>query len=229
MRAIDLRGHGQSPAATSPLTLDDLAADVAADVLGHCRIQMTNGGEATREPGVVLVGASLGGVVALRVAARLGNRVRALVLAATDPCPETDGSRARRRATLDLADRLGARSVFRALAPSMFGRTTRRDRPVLVSRWLAGVLEIDPRSVRPVVEAALSRDDLRPLLPEIRCPVLVLAGAEDEIASVGASDALVHGLPSSRRVIVREAGHSLHLEQPLQVANLVSELLRELT
>ncbi len=65
--ALDFRGHGQSPVPTQPFTLTDLAEDVL-HLVDNLRLQ-----------GLVIVGHSLGGMVAMEVAQR-SSRVIGLVL-----------------------------------------------------------------------------------------------------------------------------------------------------
>ena len=65
--ALDFRGHGQSPVPTQPFTLTDLAEDVL-HLVDNLRLQE-----------LVIVGHSLGGMVAMEVAQR-SSRVIGLVL-----------------------------------------------------------------------------------------------------------------------------------------------------
>lgn len=72
---VDLRGHGESGLAREPFNLDDLVQDVLA-VLDELEI-----------PSPVWAGLSVGGMVALRAALHVPDRVRALILFDTDAGP----------------------------------------------------------------------------------------------------------------------------------------------
>jgi 3-oxoadipate enol-lactonase len=69
--AIDIRGHGGSSLVTAPITLADHATDVAA-VLRHERLT-----------GATLIGVSMGGMIAQRVAIQFPELVGALILCGT--------------------------------------------------------------------------------------------------------------------------------------------------
>ena len=63
-------------------------------------------------------------------------------------------------------------------------------------------------------------------LGDIACPVLVLVGEHDaKFTALGRR--LVDGLPAAELVVIPDAGHSVHLEQPeATAASLVSWLAR---
>ena len=67
-----------------------------------------------------------------------------------------------------------------------------RDEGVNVAAWLAGEDE---------------EEDLRPLLPHIIAPTLVVAGEEDCVVAPVASQDLAEGLPHGRIVVLADAGH----------------------
>jgi pimeloyl-ACP methyl ester carboxylesterase len=49
--------------------------------------------------------------------------------------------------------------------------------------------------------------DLRPLLPEIRQPVLLMCGDRDRVVPNACADALLEGLPNVGRVVLEQCGH----------------------
>ena len=56
--------------------------------------------------------------------------------------------------------------------------------------------------------------DLRPELGRIEAETLVITGRDDFICGPAAAQVLADGIPRSELVIVENAGHMLHLEQP---------------
>lgn len=210
---VDLPGHGQSAPVRGPVAIADLAADVLSLVerLGLERI--------------VVGGLSLGGRVALEIAAAAPARTTALVLASTDPRAETEASRQRHRAALALATRLGPGPLRRGIAAQAFGATTRARRPALVERWLAATASHDLDAALPLVEAGLRRDDAAARLAEVRCPALVLHGAEDRLVPLDASESMARGLRRGALVVVAEAGHNAPLEQPDAVSSALATFL----
>ena len=61
-------------------------------------------------------------------------------------------------------------------------------------------------------------------LGAIQAPTLVLAGAEDP-PYIAFAKRLAAIIPRSRAVVVPEAGHAVHLEQPEATARLLSDHL----
>ena len=60
--------------------------------------------------------------------------------------------------------------------------------------------------------------DLTMRLPEIRCPVMVICGADDKMTPQVQAQFLVAHLPNAHLEILPEAGHMVMLEQPHAVA-----------
>jgi 3-oxoadipate enol-lactonase len=66
-----------------------------------------------------------------------------------------------------------------------------------------------------------------PRLHEIRVPSLILAGDAD-IPDVHAHAGVIEtGIPNSRRVVIRDAGHLMYLELPEEVSRVVIRFLQE--
>jgi pimeloyl-ACP methyl ester carboxylesterase len=64
------------------------------------------------------------------------------------------------------------------------------------------------------LRALMTRPDSTPLLRSIRCPTLVLVGAEDTITPPELSEQMHRAIPGSRLVTIEKAGHLSSLEQP---------------
>jgi pimeloyl-[acyl-carrier protein] methyl ester esterase len=72
----------------------------------------------------------------------------------------------------------------------------------------------------------LLRDtDLRPLLPEITPPTLVIAGQYDRVTLPAASRALADSLPNSRYVEIRRAAHAPFLSHLPELSALIADFL----
>jgi pimeloyl-ACP methyl ester carboxylesterase len=213
----DLPGHGGSaPLVAPPLTLDPYADRVAALL---------------DEPAVV-VGHSLGGVVALRVAVRAPQLTRGLVLAGCAGIASS--TRASERAlTLISLVKPGKRVAFarRRIARNPFLRglafgfvsvaDPRALEPLMAEAFLDGSrLYTDVRSAGD----ALVRSDPRLDLERVRCPALVVHGARD--AQVPLRD----GFEYARRLraplrTVADCGHLVVGERPRAVVDSVFALL----
>ena len=179
-----------------------------------------------------VVGHSLGGAVALRLALRRPEAVSALVLAAAAGISSATRS-ARYALTIT-----GILKPGRKIAPHR-GRVARSAllKRVVFGRWGAS----DPAALPPeLVEAllagparhtdtlsaakALVRDDLRPELEHVRCPVLVLWGARDTQLPVDDAFDYARRLRAPLRVIA-DCGHLLIVERPAACADAITGFL----
>lgn len=216
----ELSGHGGS----SPLP----AASSLNAFADHVALVMERE-DATPAP---IVGHSLGGAIALRLAIRRPDLVSALVLAGAAGI--SSGRRSARYALTVTGivkparkiaphRRLVARSAM--LKRLVFGRWGAADPPALspelVEAFLAGpALHTDTISAA----EALVRDDVRLDLGRIRCPTLVLWGARDNQLPVEDAFDYARRLRARLRLIA-DCGHLLIAERPEACADAITEFL----
>jgi 3-oxoadipate enol-lactonase len=196
----DARGHGESPAPAGPYTLDDLTDDLVAllDEVGAPRAHVA--------------GLSLGGMTAMRLAAREPHRVDRLVLLCTsakpDPQPFLDRAAAvRSGGTAPLAPTVAARWLTPAYAA---------DHPELVTKlesMIAGADDEGYASCCEVVAAVDLREDLR----RITAPTLVISGWQDLALPPEHQQLIADSIPGAELVTVSPGAHLANLEQPVQV------------
>lgn len=199
---IDYRGHGKSDPAHEPFTLEDLLDDVLA-VLDHLGMETA-----------IWAGLSIGGMVSLRAALSVPERVEALVLMDTDAGAERTLAALKYRAMIGAARIVGIESLVPLVLPLMFGATTRRDDPELVERWRPKLMEPDLATISHGVRALVARESLLSRLGAITVPALVIVGAEDRSLPPKLSRRLSRALPAAQLVEVPAAGHLSALEQP---------------
>ena len=213
---IDARSHGQSAKVDDDFSLYDMVDDVL-DVLDRLGIDRA-----------IWAGLSVGGMVALRAALTVPDRVEALILLDTDAGAEKWLKRCR-YALLGTATRFfGIGPMLPQIVRRMFGPTTLRNQPDLVSEWKEQFRQSDVLSVLKMLAALQTRDDLVDRLPDIRAPALVVCGAEDRALPPARSRRLAEGLPNARFVEIANAGHLVTLEQPRQVTAAILEFVESL-
>ena len=213
----DLPGHGGSSALPGPPLQMDPYAERVAELLD--------------EP-TVIVGHSLGAVVALRLAVRRPELVRGLVLAGAAGIASSTRSAERSLTFISLVQpgkriarlrRPFARNAF--LRKLAFGAVSVVDPRALDPRAAAGflagsALHTDIRSAGD----ALVRSDPRVDIAHVTCPSLVVHGARD--VQVPVRDALEYArrLRAPLRVVA-DCGHLLIGERPDAVVDAVLSLL----
>lgn len=156
---------------------------------------------------VHLVGHSMGGQIATHLAARFPERVRRLVLvdAAGITRPITPGNLMRFAAEIAPPSRWGDPTFF----------------PVLVG----DALKTGPRTILRAL-AHILRDDVRPLLPEIQAPTLVVWGERDSLVPLEHARDFRDGIPDARLVVLPGAAHNPMVDRPREFNQVVARFLR---
>lgn len=200
--AYDHRGQGRSSAATrEELGMDALTEDAAQLI------------EALGLRDVTVIGNSMGGFVALRLAARRPDLIRSAVVAGSSADVEEQFE-----AFAPLVDALAVDGVaphLDTVAHIMLGDTSLTDpsRSDLLARVRDELRQRGP-AIAEAAHQVIHRKAVLDELPSIDCPVLVLAGAEDHAYPVPKSRQVAEGIPGATIEIVERAGHSVCLEQP---------------
>ncbi|MFG2307353.1 alpha/beta fold hydrolase [Streptomyces sp. NPDC048566] len=198
----DLRGYGGSGVREGVVRLGDFADDLVA-LLDHLGI-----GRA------VVGGVSMGGQIAMEMQRGHGERVRALVLSDTSAPAETDEGRAARHRMADrlLAEGMGGYAeevIGRMIAP--YNVTAM---PAVAEHVLGMMRRTDPRGAAAALRGRAERPDYRDTLAAVRCPVLVLVGADDSFTPVADAEALRALVPHAVLSVIPGAGHLPGAEQP---------------
>ena len=208
VHAVDLRGNGRSGWVPGKYRLEDFAQDNAEFV-------------ARLSAPTVLVGHSIGGVIALMVAARHPDKMRALIIEDSPLRLDNyrriiDSSREMFTRWLDLKTRAQSEQDL-----SLQLADTYKEYPGITSAWImffAGCLwKLDPTFFDVLLqdfEAFVAGYDCEDILAKIDCPVLVLRGGPRLGAAM--TDEEISWLQSNFRnvkcVLIDGVGHLLHLE-----------------
>jgi 3-oxoadipate enol-lactonase len=196
----DTRGHGDSPAPEGPYTLDDLVDDVVA-LLDRLRVRRAH-----------VAGLSLGGMTALRLAAREPDRVGRLTVLCSSAKVEPQGfldraAAARTDGTASIAPAVVARWLTPQYAAA---------HPELVARLEGMVAAADDEGYAACAEV-VARLDLRADLGRISAPTLVVSGAEDPALPPDHQRAIADGIAGAELVTVSPGAHLANLESTLEV------------
>jgi pimeloyl-ACP methyl ester carboxylesterase len=175
-------------------TMDDWAASILGEVDGD---------------GLILVGASMGGYCALRIAAQAPERVRGVLLVGSRADADSDERRAGRAATLETIAREGAPGLWEQMRPKLFREESDSD---VVERAQAVALEQRPEDLAGAVEAIRDRPDSTDVARSI--PFGLVLGDDDPFVDVTYGRGLVVGAPDAWCLAVSDCGHLPALEQP---------------
>lgn len=209
--AYDCRGHGRSGRKAGIYTCEQFAGDLA-QLLDHLQW-----------PAVTVAGCSMGGCIAQAFAARYPQRTTGACFIDTTAWYGADAPKQwRERAATGKTKGLGALIDFQ------------------VTRWFSdGFRASRPDAVDPLKDIFLANDidcyqatcemlgntDLRPLLPSIQAPVVIVVGDEDYATPVDMARDLNAAIPQSTLTVLTGARHITPVERPQDIAQQISDLL----
>jgi pimeloyl-[acyl-carrier protein] methyl ester esterase len=212
---VDLPGHGRSPwhprfDAEEPYLESLLAA---------------------LPPRTHLLGWSLGGQWAMRLAARVGARVERLVLIATTPrfVANADWPYGLKPAALEQFARALRSDYRRTVADFLELQVRGSAAAAQVLADLTAALrehgDADPRALAAGL-TQLRDSDLRALAGRVEEPALVISGQHDRVTPPAAAEALTRLLPRAQPLAIARAAHAPFLSHTAQVAQAVLEFTR---
>jgi 2-succinyl-6-hydroxy-2,4-cyclohexadiene-1-carboxylate synthase len=219
--AVDLVGHGETehPSGMDHYHMPAAVADLATllDLLGL--------------PRVALLGYSMGGRTALQFAVAHPERVSALLLESASPGIADPAERAARvqsdEALAERIERDGIRAFVREWETLPLFRSQARLPAAVRQAQRAQRLQNSPLGLANSLRGmgAGAQQPLWPALATLPMPVLLMAGEEDR-KYVGLARAMAERVRDVRVVVVPEAGHTVHLEQPAVFTAAVGDFLQ---
>ena len=202
--AINSRGSGASDLGKSEVQISDMAADVHA-LLSHLEI-----------PRAVVMGLSMGGMVAMQHALDFPNDVsRLLVVGSSSGLPES------LRPVADEQRRFIAEHGMADIARSRMSAAFGEDSDPELRRWAEEMIAaIDLTSYRAQSVAAFEFD-ARERLSELQVPVDVVHGENDKSLPLLLGQATHEGISGSKLHVIEGAGHFPNVESPKAFNDLV--------
>jgi pimeloyl-ACP methyl ester carboxylesterase len=185
---VDQRAHGRSSALSGPVRRAELAADIVT-LLDRLAIDEA-----------IVVGHSMGGIVAMTTALIAPERIAALVLLGT-----ASQVSARAAAWYEKIAEAAENDGIDGLRRAIFGASSDR------------AIEGDARGMAAITRAlaSLHESPLTPALRDVRCPTLLLVGDRDPMGPA-ASEIIQRAIPGSTLEVI-PGGHWLHVEAPERV------------
>lgn len=186
------------------------------------------------------VGASVGGFVGVRLAARHPERIRSLVLIGMNVEPlspavllyvDLFGWLIRANSLLDrigplgagLRTRLASQSMRNMLGPTFMSDPARSaDRDLWRKRWEAQLI---PQAVPMMRQVFGTAGNPPELLAQVQAPTLVVVG-EEEVGGDTDARAAQQAIPNARLVTITRAGHMVLVEQPDAGATAITDFIR---
>jgi 3-oxoadipate enol-lactonase len=193
----DCRGHGRSAVPIGPYSLDQLGRDL----LGLF--------DALEIETAAICGLSLGGMIALWLAANHPARLTRVVLANTGARIGTDTTWKERIEAIQQ----GGLAAVRDTVVGRFLSAAYRQRHPEVNQWVANMLMATPPAGYIAACEALAAADLHDALPRLRLPCLVIGGTADQATPPAQSEELQSAIPGSELALLPGAPHLSNVEQ----------------
>lgn len=222
---VDLRGHGSSSPLRRPIGVAKFSEDLR-ELLDRLGI-----GE------VAVVGWSLGGLVAVELAYRSPERVKALVLLTSrarrslTKVVKTVGDYVRGKAVWLLVNMFAPPQTAGEMLLSFIRRELERSFARRVSdeliNWTVGEATSSRREGAFNVLLSAVTADVRSRLKHIKAPTLVIASDRDDSVPIKYSIELHEGIPNSRMVVLKDCGHYALLECADEVNSAILDFLED--
>jgi 3-oxoadipate enol-lactonase len=215
--ALDNRGTGRSDKPRRLWRMGTMADDVMA-VLDHAGFE-----------GAFVVGISMGGMIAQHCALRHPKRVHGLVLLATTPgflmgaLPEARALG--RLLSLPFGGKGSSEALVRLLLPESKWHRARE-----IFRDWPSAMRDDPTAPHTFAAHlfAASTHMVAPRLGKIRCPAIVVAGAEDRLIPLRNAKVLATRIPRAHLEVVADTGHAVFADDRDLVRRMVVRLERSI-
>jgi pimeloyl-ACP methyl ester carboxylesterase len=199
---VEHRGHGRSQRVPGPYSTDVFAADA----LAACRLVGVEH--------AYVVGLSMGGMIAQKLALAAPEFVDALVLCDTSThMGQRAGDGLRKAAEMVKAQGFGVLSQVGPGEMAGWSARTLAERPEVARNNLRESEANDPDCWAWAV-GALVDHDTRDEIGKITAPTLLVWGAEDVGVPVAFAEPLARALGGAPVVVLEDAGHVCNLERP---------------
>ena len=212
--ALDLPGYGARPP-VDHMDFNMLAADVEATV------------DARKLEQPVIVGHSLGGMIAQTCLRRRPNGYRAAVLSGTSPAFGNPDGDFQKKFVADRLGPLDAGGTMADMAAGIADQLMARGADPGYRALLVEVMgAISPRTYRAAVQCLVGFDE-RASLGQIKVPVLCLVGERDKNAPPAMMERMAAKILDARYVCLPDLGHMPNLEAPQAYDAAIMDFMRE--
>lgn len=210
----DMPGSGFSRRGEKPVTFDRFA-----DAVVQLISRKGDGGR------VALMGHSMGTIVALKVYARIPERIGSMIFVGGVPAPLPE-AQARLRDRAGLARSAGMAAVAPTIVPVVFARRSLELIPdkVMMFRRLLALSDAEGYAQTALALADASAADV---VPKVRVPCLCVTGTEDRYAPPAAVRAFADAIPGTAYRELADCGHMPFFEAPEAFNGIVRGFLTE--
>lgn len=210
----DLRGHGDSSAPEGTYTMETMAEDIAG------LLEKKDCGQA------VVLGHSLGGYVTLALAEKHPDKLLGFGLVHSTAYPDDEKGKEGRLKAMETIKEQGLPAFLEGLIPKLFAPSHLETMPEAVDKAKQIGLGTSPEGAVRTLEGMRTRTDRNAVLSGAKVPVLLVAGAGDQIIAPEKTFSV------SGEHIIRKTldgtGHVSMMETPQELAQVILDFTAKL-
>ena len=207
--SIDLPGFGKSQLPSTPFSIDEIGTKVLGWI-DHKKI---------RNP--VVIGHSLGGYVALAMAAKSPEKFAGLGLFHSSAFPDTEDRKANRNRVIEFVKAHGTDPFIDTFVPGLF--FDKNHGAIPQAEKIARNTSIE--TLLAYTAAMRDRPSSIDFLQSYDCPVLVIGGEKDSIVPLETTLEFGQIAPKSTLHILKGIGHMAMYEQPDEAQAIVADFI----
>ncbi|HBB92782.1 MAG TPA: alpha/beta hydrolase [Bacteroidales bacterium] len=211
--AYDIRGHGNSDAGDSDFSIELFVNDLLSlmDVL---KIDKT-----------ILCGFSMGGYIAINAVENYPERFVALLLCDTNCSDDKPEAKEKRMKTIESIKKNGLEQYAEESLKKLFAKVSFSKQIEEIASVREMIMKTSGQTLFKTLHALAERAETCTRLHEIKVPVLILVGEEDEITPPDAALSMHEKIKGSTLHIIDHAGHLSNMENSIEFNNQLAGFL----
>jgi len=217
-----LRGHGGTSAPNELYSMEAMADDI------HGLL------EALSIEKVVMVGHSLGGYVTLAFAEKYPQKLLGLGLIHSTALPDTEDQKKKRLQDISEIAQHGIEHYVSKLVPKLFTESKLRKLQEELTEIINIGMEMSPKGAMMTLEGMMQRPDRSHVLIKANYPILLVAGAQDEVISPLETFSITNenivdstfGYPHILENTFEDVAHMSLIEAPNQLSRMIANYLK---
>lgn len=214
---IDLRGHGESFPFDGAYSMDLLADD--------CKFILE--AEQVNAP-LVICGLSMGGYITFAMYRKYPHLFKGMILTSTRAGADSLEGKTNRDAAIKLATDRGVDAIANNMINKIVSPLTISSNPGLVKTIHDIMANTSTLGVIGALQGMRDRPDSTSLLSQIKCPVLIIHGEDDQLIPIKDAESMHHLMPGSKMVKVPRAGHLPNMEQAREFNRIIQNFLSDI-
>jgi len=214
--AYDIRGHGESEVGTGHFSIELFVDDLFA-LMDHLHI-----------PKAIICGLSMGGYIALRAIERNPERILGLLLCDTRSEADGDETKIRRANSIKFVQTNGMKFYAQDYVKIVFAPSSFESHPEAIKSMQSVIERTASISIFGTLLALAARTDTSAMLPNIKCPTLILVGEKDNLTPITASEKMNQAIPNSMMAVIPTAGHISNMENPTEFNKYLVEFVAKI-